>query len=299
MSATTVSDPRIKNNGSYFVERERIRPFFNPTEMNNGEGISVAWETDPAVARRVLPPMFELLDPEHAFVTVYVVNVREPSFAPWYMEGGIGLLCRHGQTEGLYYLNLQLSGPGAAMGLSGGREFSGLPKKVCERVVVERTGDTAHAFIEAKGRRIFEAQIEIGGYNTPVMQQLHPAAKPGGQERGSCFLFMYDHDYAPDGHVTFPTMRLMNYDSITDYTMWEPARVTSISMEPSLDDPWAELVVLNPLGAAYNINSNRVAKVSAMAHLEGDAADAVFPYLFSGRWDRSTISARAQRYGQL
>ncbi len=129
------------HNGSYFIPRERIYPFENPAAMNDQEGLYLFWETDSTVARRVLPPPLELADPEHPVVSVYVVNIREPTFAPWYMEGGLGLMCRHGQTAGLYFLNLQLSGPGAPMGASTGREFSGLPKKLCERIVIDRTDD--------------------------------------------------------------------------------------------------------------------------------------------------------------
>ena len=138
-------------NGTYFIPREQIRQFMNPGAMNNEEGLYINWETDPATARRVLPPQFELLDPEHPIAMVYVVNIREPTFAPWYMEGGLSLLCRYGETVGVYFLNLQLSGPGAQMGLCIGREFSGLPKKMCERIVVERNGDWAYALIESKG----------------------------------------------------------------------------------------------------------------------------------------------------
>ena len=43
-------------NGSYFIPREQIYSFFNPIEMNSQEGLYLCWETDPAVARRVLPP---------------------------------------------------------------------------------------------------------------------------------------------------------------------------------------------------------------------------------------------------
>jgi acetoacetate decarboxylase len=285
----------VTSNGSYYVPRERIYSFLNPASMNNEEGLYLAWETDPAVARRVLPPMLELPDPEHPFVMVYVVNIREPTFAPWYMEGGIYLVCRHAKTTGVYFLNLQVSGPGAPMALCSGRELSGLPKKLCERIVVERNGDSARAFIEAKGRRIFDAQVEIGAYNHPMMEQLNPDAKPGGQGRGSSFLFEYETNRAPDGQTTFPTMELVNYESTTDYKAWEPARITSITMEPSLDDPWAELAVVNPVGAAYSINSNSVSSVSRIARFKGDKADALIPYLFAGRWDHSTITAGHQR----
>ena len=286
------------NNGSYYMERERIYPFLNPAAMNNEEGLYISWETDPAVARRVLPPVLDLVDPQHPVVTVYVVNIREPTFTPWYMEGGIYLQCRHQDTLGAYFLNLQLSGPGAPMGLCSGREFSGLPKKLCERIVVERTDDSARAFIEAKGRRIFDVEVETGAYNDPTMERLNQGAEPGGQGKASVFLFQYETG-AGDGHVTFPRMSLVNYESITEYRSWEPARITSITMESSLDDPWAELAVVKPLGAAYSINSNWVPNVSRIAGFEGDEADSLISYLFSGRWDRSMICAAHQRYGQL
>lgn len=286
-------------NGSYFIPREQIYPFMNPGAMNNEEGLYVYWETDPAAARRVLPPMFELLDPAHPIVMVYVVNIREPTFAPWYMEGGICLLCRYGETTGVYFTNLQLSGPGALMGLCSGREFSGLPKKICERIVVERNGDWAGAFIESKGRRIFAIETEIGAYNDPLMEMLCRGVGPGSRGRGACFLFQYESGRAPDGHLTFPKMALINYDSVTDYQTWEPARIASIEMEPSLDDPWAELAVVKPLGAGYSINSNWVAGLTRLAEFQGSEADGLISYLFAGRWDRTTIVPSHQRYGQF
>lgn len=286
-------------NGSFFIPREQIHPFFNPGEMDNEEGLYLCWETDPATARRVLPPQLELLDPAHPVVMVYVVNIREPTFAPWYMEAGMMLLGRYGPTAGAYFLNLQLSGPGAPMGLCSGREFSGLPKKICERIVVERTGDWARALVESKGRRIFDAEIQLGAYNDPMAAELYKDAGPGRQARGSCLLFQYEASMASRGHVKFPKMRLVDYDSATDYQSWEPARITSLEMKPSIDDPWAELSVLKPLGAAYSINSNRDVRTSLLAEFEGEEADNLISYLLSGRWDRSTISAGHQRYGQF
>ena len=287
------------NNGSYFIPRDRIHPFLNPAAMNNEEGLYISWETDPAVARRVLPPVLDLIDPDHPVAMVYVVNIREPTFAPWYMEGGIYLLCRYKETPGVYFLNLQLSGPGAAMGLCSGREFSGLPKKLCERIVVERNDRWARTFIESKGRRIFDAQVEIGASDETASEGPDQGVGPGETSRASVFLFQYETDRASDGHMTFPKMSLINYDSITEYKSWEPARIVSLAMEPSLDDPWAELVVVKPVAAAYSINSNWVPNVSRIAEFEGEQADSLMSYLFSGRWDRSTICDGHQRYGQL
>jgi acetoacetate decarboxylase len=286
-------------NGSYFVEREKLKAFMKEGAMNEEEGLYIFWETDPKVARRVLPPQLELADPEHPLVYSYFVNIREPTFAPWYMEAGIGILgVQYREHSGLYFCNLQLSGPGAQMGLLSGRELSGLPKKMCEKIVVERNDDIAHTVVEAKGRRIFEAEIEIESSNEPTKEARFADIVPGASVDGYCFNFKYDIGADSDGRMTLPKATLLGYDSVTDYRTYEAASVKSISMEPSLDDPWSELVVVKPLGAAYSINSNWVRGVHALATFEGKESDDLFSYLFTGRYDRSTICAGHQRYGQ-
>lgn len=228
-------------------------------------------------------------DPAHPIAMVYVVNIREPTFAPWYMEGGLSLLCRYGDIVGAYFLNLQLSGPGAQMGLCSGREKAGLPKKICERITVERNGDWAGAVIERKGRRIFSVEVEMGGYNDPVMEVMRKGYGPGYRERGACLLFQYENGQAENNRSTFENMRLVHYDSVTDFQTWEPASVRSLQMEPSLDDPWAELQVVKPLGAGYSINSNWIAGISPLARFVGEEGGSLISYLFTGRWDRSTL----------
>ena len=286
-------------NGSYFIEREKLNAFMKGAAMNEEEGLYIFWETDPKVARQVLPPQLELIDPEHPQVYSYFVNIREPTFAPWYMEAGIGILgARYKEHTGLYFCNLQLSGPGAQMGLLSGREMSGLPKKMCEKIVVERNDDIAHVVVEAKGRRIFEAEIEIGSYNEPLMEAGFADLVPGASADGYCFLFKYDICSGKDDNVILQNATLLGYDSVTDYRSWEAASIKSISMEPSLDDPWSELVVVKPLGAAYSINSNWVRGTHALARFEEKESDDLFCYLFAGRYDRSTISKGHQRYGQ-
>ena len=151
------------------------------------------------------------------------------------------------------------------------------------------------------GKRIFDVDVELGAYNDPLTAQVYKDAGPGRQGRSSCLLFQYQYDRgtASAGHVTFPKMYLVSYDSATEYQSWEPACIKSIEMQPSLDDPWVDLAVVKPLGAAYSINSNRDMRVSPLAQFEGAEADNLISYLFSGRWDRSTICAHHQRYGQF
>ncbi|MEK4033665.1 acetoacetate decarboxylase family protein [Methylocystis sp. IM3] len=287
-------------NGSFFVPTEQLAGFMKNPEMKNCEGLLLSWETDPAVARRILPPPLELIDPQHPVVSAYVVNIREPTFAPWYMEACIGLLCRYREIPGITLLNLQLSGPGALMGLCTGREGSGLPKKLCERIIVERTDDYARAFVEAKGRRIFDVEVEL---NPPGMPELAKAAKAkrGAKERGSCFVFTTELRVGsvPADGIMLSRARLLNYDNVNAFEVCEPGAIKSIAMEPSLDDPWAELSVVKPLYGAWSVYSNPILGTSVLAEFQDAEANKLFPYLFAGRFDRSTICPGHQRYGQF
>ncbi len=274
-------------NGSYYIPREKISL---SSVMKDFEGLTMGWETDPAVARRILPPPLELPDPDHPIAFAYVVNIRDPEFAPWYMEACLGLMSRHREFAGPYFLNLQLSGPGALMGMCLGRENSYLPKKLCERIVVERIDDYARAFVEAKGRRIFDVEAEIGVENEPSAGQ-NPSLKTGPQPRSGCFVFQQQFGSRE--------ARLLAYSNISEVHSIEPATIKSIVMEPSLDDPWAELSVVKPLWMTYGVHSEGPSEVAELARLEGDEAEGLSSYLFAGRWDRSTICKGHQRYGQF
>ena len=287
-------------NGSYFIPREQIYSFMNPGAMNNQEGLYISWETDPAAARRVLPPPLDLLDPAHPIAMVYVVNIREPTFAPWYMEGGLSLLCRYGEIVGVYFLNLQLSGPGALMGLCSGRESPGCPRRCASASSSSATATGRALSLRERAGVFSRSRWRWGGTTTPSWKS---CARITGRDIGkgapACCSSM-SHGKAPEGHSTFPKMRLVHYDSVTDFQTWEPACVKSLHMEPSLDDPWAELAVVKLLGAGYSVNSNWIAGISPLAQFEGDEGDSLISYLFSGRWDRSTlVTGRFQRYGQF
>lgn len=206
---------------SFFIPVEKLANFIGDGMMSS-EGIHVLGVTDPSM-KRLLPPPLELADPDNPTFYTYVVNIRESSFGPWYMEGSIGLLARYGERIGLYFLSLQLSGPGALMAVFTGREGAGLPKKLCEHMVVERTDTYGHCCIERNGVRLLDVELEIGQYNHPAFHQAQEncQATPGGiVTEGGCLLHRYRLD---DG---FKDMEFVYYDSPTRYYSWEPAAAT-------------------------------------------------------------------------
>lgn len=278
--------------GSYLLSREKLSFFMKDAAMNNEEGVYVFFQTDPSVSK-LLPPPLELASAENPLGYIYIVNIREPTFAPWYMEGGLGVMAKYGEQAGLYFFNLQLSGPGALMGAFSGREGSGLPKKLCEKIVVERIEDSAHATIERHGVRLVDIELEIGKYNDPSMSVMHAGKVPGAEEPGGCLLHKYQMGGDSGKGVT--NMSLIYYDSPTIYHTWEPA-TAEVRMGSSIDDPWAEIPVVRVLSGAYSINSNRVTDVYKLkAYTDEEAAEAMC-YLYSGRYDRCCLCKEHQHY---
>ena len=125
----------------YLIPKEKLTNNTFKMAMNDQYGIQVYGITDPKKAKEILPTPLELLNKEKPLFYMYIVNIRKPTFTPEYMEGGIGILARYGKLTGVYFLGLQLSGPGAMTGAFLGRESSGLPKKLCEKIIVDRKGD--------------------------------------------------------------------------------------------------------------------------------------------------------------
>ena len=279
--------------GSYFVPAEKLAGYMDSLEMNSQEGIYLYGLADPSI-KNFLPPPLVLPDPDHPLFYLYIVNIREPSFSPWYMEGGIGVIAQYGNTSGMYFFNVMLSGPGALMGMFVGRETSGLPKKICDRIVVERSIDSGHCFIERNGVRLVDVELEFGQYNIPEyhLDQENAQNLPEGfLTGGGCLL----HRYTLDKGLGAKDMDLIFYDSPTRYRSWEPA-TAQLKLASSADDPYGEMPILAVLGAAWAKCDNWIEGTTALYSYPQEEADVAMQYLFSGRYDQSLLGRDYQRY---
>ena len=278
---------------SYFLLADQIKNLMKEGAMNSQDGIYLYGLTDKSV-EKFLPPPLELADPDNPMFYLYIVNIREPSFAPWYLEGGIGLLAKYGDKIGVYFFSLMLSGPGALMGAFTGREGSGLPKKTCETIIVERTGNYGHCCIERLGVRLVDVELEIGNYNIPDLKlgMEGCADIPGGMlvEEGGCLLHKYRMD---DGAIK--DMDLIYYHSPSRYYSWEPASAT-MTLASSINDPWGEMPPVTVLGAAWAVSDNWVKGTSVLYTYPDESVSEAMQYLFAGRYDVSMLCKKHQHY---
>ena len=276
---------------SYLIPMEKMANFMSGAAMNGMEGIHVYAIADPSV-KRLLPPPLELADPGNPMIYIYAVNITEPTFGPWYLEGGIGVMAKYGDKAGCYFFNLQLSGPSALMAAFTGRESSGLPKKLCERILVERTDTYGHCCIERGGVRLVDVEMDIGKYNSPAFRQAQENCQntPGGiMTDGGCLLHRYHMDKG------FKDMEIVYYDSPTRFHLWEPA-TAKVKLTSSMDDPWGEIPLVSVLGAAWTKCDNLVQGTSILYRYPDDMAPEAMRYLFTGRYDRCLLCQEHQIY---
>jgi len=273
-------------NESFVVPDKEIAAFGKGIAMNKQEGMYLYGIADPSIAK-LLPPPLTLPDPEHPMAYIYIVDIKEPTFAPRYAEGGIGVIAQYEDVVGLYFFNVMLSGPGALMGAYIGRETSGLPKKLCESIVAKREGDHAHAYIERGGVRLVDVEIEIGSYNIPDvnMEQEKSGEMPEGMLLdGGCLLYRYRFD----AEVGARDMQLVFYDSPTRYFSWEPASAT-VKLASTPDDPWGSIPLQTVLGAAWSKCDNSIAGTTLLHKYPDSEAAEVMRYLFAGRYDQTLL----------
>jgi acetoacetate decarboxylase len=279
---------------SYFIPKEKLKDLMRGSAMCGQEGIYLYGITDPSV-KRFLPPPLEFADPDHPVLYVYIVAIREPTFSPWYMEGGIGVLAKYKEKTGVYFFSLMLSGPGAQMGMVTGRESSGLPKKLSDRITVERTDEYGHCCVERGGVRLIDVELEIGQYNEPqhhFEQEGCQSIEGGLLTEGGCFL----HKYNLKCNWDFADLELLYYDSPTRYYSWEPASAV-VKLQSSIDDPWGEIPIHSIIGVGWAKNDNIVRDISTMYRYSEDSIPDTMQYLFTSRYDRCLLCREHQQYG--
>lgn len=281
----------------YFVPKKQLEGFMKNGSMNHQYGVMAFLQLDMDKAQALLPPPLKVTESTvsgSALGYLYIVNIREPSFGPWYMEGGIGIMAELNGHCGLHFLGLQLSGPGALMGMCSGREISGLPKKICDRIHVERLADEGHCYIERDGVRLLDVQVTMGQYNNTAVAGMfsqNGCSKDNPLTTGGGCLLFKQHI----GEGSFDGIDVIYYDSCTRYYQWDPATI-KVALASSANDPWGDLPVTGVLGGGWMVSDNYVPSIKTIYTYPQEQVMNTMQYLFSGKFDRSTLYAEHQSY---
>lgn len=268
---------------SFHLNQTELNQFGKISLMDEQEGLYMAYLTDPKAIARILPPPLKPF--AMPVVTLSVCHINKPSFADDYYEAILGVYAMYGKTLGLYPVGLVLGGPGAEMAVQCGRDNGSIPKKLGAEFVIRRNGDTVTAGVTRRGTQLVDATMKLGEYNSPLTDALYQFPQAGKQTLGGGFYFHFDREPDKDGVSHFRNGALLMNQCEYNYKSWEPG-FTTLKLQSSIDDPWAELPINTIIGGAYSVNSLLVHKLNLAEKVD---IDTVIPYLLPARYDRTAF----------
>ncbi|MFD1471708.1 acetoacetate decarboxylase family protein [Companilactobacillus mishanensis] len=278
---------------SFLVPDDDVKNFLTLPSMNDQEGIMFAYAAPEKVLKKLLPKPLKLVAP---VICGYTVQMGKPSFGRAYMEAVLYVLANYDDKMiGAYPFNLMLHGPGAEEGVIAGREGAGIPKKLADKFEIRRNDNSATAIVERHGTRLMELSWEKGDYNEPDLahQVFDAQSVLNSQAETSSFFYTWDMDQVEDGSNVFSNVKLVATQSTTVTDSFEPGKL-SIKLNSSDDDPFGELKVLKPLGAAwYHVDTSVMHNTLKLADVD---AKKTMPYLLTGRYDRSMMNPKVNTF---
>jgi len=208
--------------------------------FTNAEMLVATFETDPDVAKEILPrPLTFSAD---NMATAFVARYPETNFGCVYNEGALFLNCEYKGERGVYCLSMPVDDD---MALIGGREQFGYPKKMADSITLENHGDAVVGSVIRKNTEILRIECQLSG-DAPD-DFLGRLAYPTKDWDGvSCikiisFLFKYFQSPGGDRFDYFP--RLVREPIL--FRPYEQLRAGSgsVVLASTVFDPLAEVVV--------------------------------------------------------
>ncbi len=137
-------------------EIQSIRRAYLLPEFTNAEILTATYVTDKKSAREFLPKPLSL--PEVPQVTVFVARYPETNFGCIYNEGALFLHCDYKNERGIYCLSMPVDDD---MAMVGGREQFGYPKKMADRITLEKADNHVIGSVVRKKEEILRIECDL------------------------------------------------------------------------------------------------------------------------------------------
>ncbi len=126
-------------------------------ENRNAEILSAVFRTDPDVVQTILPK--PLVPADEPLGWAFVARYPETNFGPSsYNEGWLSLSAVYKGEPGWYPLAVPVDND---MAMVAGRETHGFPKKIAERITLERTDNLVMGRVIRRGVEVLHIEVEL------------------------------------------------------------------------------------------------------------------------------------------
>ncbi|RPI54562.1 MAG: hypothetical protein EHM49_03000 [Deltaproteobacteria bacterium] len=137
-------------------EVEKLKRTHFIAQFLNAEMLSATYVTDENAAREIIPK--PLLPTKTPLATVFVARYPETNFGCVYNEGALLLHCEYKKERGLYCLSMPVD---EDMAMVAGREKFGFPKKMADKITLEKTENRVVGRVIRKKEEILRIECEL------------------------------------------------------------------------------------------------------------------------------------------
>lgn len=137
-------------------ELEKLKKTYFMPEFVNAEMLFATYVTDVNAAKGIIPK--PLLPTKTPLASVFVARYPETNFGCVYNEGALFLHCEYKKERGLYCLSMPVDDD---MAMVGGREQYGYPKKIADKITLERTENRIVGSVIRKKEEILRIECEL------------------------------------------------------------------------------------------------------------------------------------------
>ena len=143
----------------FSLDKDQIHKLTNShtlPDFMNAEMLLATFRTDPDLVKEILPP--PLRPSSDAYGIAFVGSYPETNFGCIYHEGALFLNCEFKGEKGFYCLSMPVDDD---MAMVGGRENYGYPKKMAEKITLEKNGDSVVGSVIRKGTEILRIECQL------------------------------------------------------------------------------------------------------------------------------------------
>jgi acetoacetate decarboxylase len=246
----------------------------NGIKFFDAEMLTVYYKTDPQIIKNIIPrPLKPAPEP---LIVAFIAFYPKTNFGVSYHESALCALVQDKLGDiGLYILSMPVNDD---LAMVSGREFFGYPKKMAN-FMFKRTGNIVEGWTERKGVKIMEVKGNINGVMT-IDDAIRFVNKFGINDF-NLITYNFKHFPAPDKDNVFDYYPLLIKEKVIfSYKKIEKVEV-ELNLRHSEYDPWAELKVVEIIGAYYSVGDNTMLDGKVIAEVKPTT---FAPYSFL-KWD--------------
>lgn len=257
--------------GSFVKNIDEIKKYSNkPTTFYNAEILSVYWETDINIIKRILPP--PLKPAKKPLINAFLANYPRTNFCPGYKEAALFVLSEYNGKLGTYCLSMPITDD-MAMGL--GREYCGFPKKIAN-IEFNKDNNIVEGFVERHGIKFFNIKAKLNTeFNCKEGQTI---IKQFYEDSTPIYNIKYSKSVDGKGFDLNPILVQQYIDADINEKKYGNFEII---LNDSPHDPWSELEVVKPLGCTYTVGTTILLRGT---NLEKINPEKFIPYSYI-RWD--------------